>query len=143
MGMRVYITGTTITVDKTGSPNLKIPQDRAKYLVSDTETTVLDTLLDTVTETDLTVDVQNQAGASFATTQSTIDYLATFIPRGDLVRVTTDLGATAANQETIITQNEGVISNTESIRQDAKVLKNIKEDTVENNKLLAKIYNQE
>jgi hypothetical protein len=153
MATVVYESGSNVIVAQSGTPTLTIPTERSKYIILQ-PTDSLDGItnqpaeyiqfLDTFTNdirTDLMTNVQNQSGVSFSPLATLQKYLS-FIPRSNVAFIT-ELGATADNQVTIISQNEDIkASLTENILNTDN-LDNIKEEQKTSNKILKKIYNTE
>jgi hypothetical protein len=151
MATKVYLSGGNVIVEQSGQTTLTILQERAKYTVFQPTLSIdgitppeattmqfLDLFLDE-NRTELIADVQNQTGGTYSTLKDLEKYLI-FIPRADTTLVTKQ-AATAENQTTIISQNAEIVTNTESIKEDVRVLEKIKDESKLNNKILRKIYN--
>jgi hypothetical protein len=83
MGMKVYLSGDVVVVDKTGNPILNIPQDRSKYVIEGDDITIFDILLSDEQRTNVITGVQDSGGTPIGNTNDVIKYLTDFIPRGD------------------------------------------------------------
>jgi hypothetical protein len=151
MPTKVYITGTRITVSKTGGQTLVIPQYRCKrtYVGSRqsqevgtdifTQVSISDIVLD-VSITDDIDKIQDQNGAFIGDYSQVEAYLSGFINRGDSY-LTTEEGCTKANQEIMIAQNEEIKADLNQLnitQEDTQDV--IKKELQENNKILKKIY---
>lgn len=149
MPTRVYLSGTRVIVDKTGSTTLSIPQYRAKYqffgvepidsLDDYTDIKFTDTITTSFIEDKLD-KIQDSTGAFIGTNKQVLDYLSGFMYLSDSY-ITKIEPCTAANQETIIAQNEVIKSELKDIRTiDEESQDIIKKELKENNKYLRKIY---
>lgn len=153
MATRVYPSGKNVIVSKTGTATLTILKERSKYttiqttsVVDGASVSVIDKILfaDTYTlesRIDLISEIQDASGNKFDGLKSLQKYLL-FIQRADSTFAAQE-AATAANQTTIIAQNEDIKTNTLKIKEDTSVLDIIKDESKENNKILGKIYNHE
>lgn len=150
MPTRVYLTGSRIIIDKSGSSTLSIPQYRAKYIffglapVNDLYDYSNVKFVDTVTASiieDSIDKIQDSTGASVGDNKQVKDYLSSFFLFSDSY-ISQKEPCTAANQEIMIGQNEEIKSELLSTRitqEDSQDI--IKKELEENNKLLRKIYN--
>jgi hypothetical protein len=149
MGTQVYITGSTITVAKAGQSAIKIPVERAKYVlqgftpisnISDyTSVSISDIVTEVATVSD-TVDIQDSTGALVGDTAAVKSYFDGFFQMGAFKALSNDL-ATSANQEIIIAQNATIEAEINETTENTRDLKRIKDLTKDTNKILTKIYN--
>lgn len=149
MAMQVYLSGTDIIVNKSGESSLTIPQYRAKFVlfgvepISDLNGYTNVKIIDTVTQDereDLISEVQDVSGVYVGTNLQVFNYLGGIIDSSDSY-ITKVEPCTAANQETIIAQNEVIKAELKDIRAiDEESQDIIKKELKENNKYLRKIY---
>ena len=151
MSTKVYLSGSNVIVEQSGTTTLTILQERAKYTVLQ-PTLSLDGIsppeadyiqfIDIFTTdivTSLISEVTDSTGATFADLKALQKYLV-FIPRADTTYVTKQ-AATSENQNTIISQNEQIEFNTGVAKDELHDLEKIKALLKENNKQLKKINN--
>jgi hypothetical protein len=149
MPTRVYLSGSRVIIEKSGSSTLAIPQYRAKFQffgdapISDIEDYENAKFIDTVTSVtieDSINKIQDSAGAFIGTNKQVQDYLTSIIFYSDSY-ITQKEPCTAANQLAMIAQNEEIkaeLLSTRLTQEDSQEV--LKKELKENNKLLRKIY---
>jgi len=120
MGMKVYLSGDNVIVEKTATATLTIPRSRAKFRFISVEdndpnsvTTfsnveVSDIIIFSNVRNDTLANIQYQGGGAVGTYEEIVKYFSTFFPLGDSIQKKNDIaitgnvtvtgGATAANQ---------------------------------------------